>query len=55
MQKFRHLLREDGQTMAEYGVMLTIITALVMSAIMLLSESFVGVLERVTDLIASSS
>jgi Flp pilus assembly pilin Flp len=54
MQKFRQLLREDGQTMAEYGVMLTVITALVLSAIMLLSNSVVGALERVTEIITSS-
>jgi Flp pilus assembly pilin Flp len=54
MEKFRRLDRQDGQTMAEYGVMLTVITALVLSAIMLLSESVVGAIERVTGIISSS-
>jgi Flp pilus assembly pilin Flp len=36
---YSRLSREDGQTMAEYGVVLTVITIASLSALSLLSES----------------
>jgi Flp pilus assembly pilin Flp len=39
--------REDGQTMAEYGVVLAVIALGVVVALGLLSESISGAIERV--------
>jgi Flp pilus assembly pilin Flp len=39
---------EDGQTMAEYGVVLAVITALVVGAILALSQGISGALSTVT-------
>jgi Flp pilus assembly pilin Flp len=36
---FERLSREDGQTMAEYGVVLTVITIASLGALSMLSES----------------
>jgi Flp pilus assembly pilin Flp len=36
---FNRLSREDGQTMAEYGVVLTVITIASLGALAMLSES----------------
>ena len=36
---FDRLAREDGQTMAEYGVVITVITIAALGALSLLSES----------------
>jgi Flp pilus assembly pilin Flp len=38
---YSRLTREDGQTMAEYGVVLAVITIASLSALMYLSESVV--------------
>ena len=43
--------REDGQTMAEYAVVLAVVTALVIGAITLLSGNVKGAIERVAGLI----
>jgi Flp pilus assembly pilin Flp len=39
---------EGGQTMAEYGVVLAVITALVVGAILALSKGITGALDTVT-------
>ena len=39
---------EEGQTMAEYGVVLAVITALVVGAILALSQGIKGALDTVT-------
>jgi Flp pilus assembly pilin Flp len=39
---------EEGQTMAEYGVVLAVITALVVGAILALSQGIKGALNTVT-------
>jgi Flp pilus assembly pilin Flp len=43
--------REEGQTMAEYAVILTVITAVVLVALTLLSGNIGNVLNRIADLI----
>ena len=43
--------REDGQTMAEYGVVLAVITVFVFGALALLSGNIVGAIERVAGYI----
>jgi Flp pilus assembly pilin Flp len=49
MQKlYTWLAREDGQTMAEYSVVLTVITIAIIGAFGLLGKSIVGSLDRVT-------
>jgi Flp pilus assembly pilin Flp len=45
------LRREEGQTMAEYGVILAVITALIIAALVLLSTNIESVLTRVADAI----
>jgi Flp pilus assembly pilin Flp len=53
MQKlYNWLTREDGQTMAEYGVVLAVITIAVFGALALLSGSVVNALTRVAGYIA---
>jgi Flp pilus assembly pilin Flp len=48
MQKlYNWLAREDGQTMAEYGVVLTVITLTALSSFMLLAAASTGALTRV--------
>jgi Flp pilus assembly pilin Flp len=42
---------EEGQTMAEYAVVLAVITILVVAALSLLSGAIVGALGAVTDII----
>jgi Flp pilus assembly pilin Flp len=44
--------REDGQTMAEYSVVLTVITLGALSALTLLSGNIVGAMQRVAGLIS---
>jgi Flp pilus assembly pilin Flp len=52
MQKlYNWLAREDGQTMAEYGVVLAVITIAVFGALALLSGNIVGALNRVAGYI----
>jgi len=52
VQKFRNLFaefprREEGQTMAEYGVVLAVITIAVFTALALLSTNIVSAINRV--------
>jgi Flp pilus assembly pilin Flp len=39
MTRFRKLRREDGQTMAEYGVILAVITPAIVAVLALLSTT----------------
>jgi Flp pilus assembly pilin Flp len=43
--------REDGQTMAEYGVVLTVITVACLTAFVLLAASATGAYTRVGNLL----
>ena len=43
--------REEGQTMAEYGVILAVITAAIIAALVLLSGNIANVLGRVASAI----
>jgi Flp pilus assembly pilin Flp len=43
--------REEGQTMAEYGVVLAVITALVIGALTLLSGNIIGAITEVANLL----
>jgi Flp pilus assembly pilin Flp len=45
------LLREDGQTMAEYGVTLAVITPMVIVALALLSGRIFDMVQRVVGLL----
>lgn len=45
------LRREDGQTMAEYGTVLTVITIACLTAFVLLAEASTNALTRVADLL----
>ena len=56
MQKFQRLLselprREEGQTMAEYGVVLAVITIAALSALTLLGGNVTNALTRVAGFI----
>ena len=44
--------RQEGQTMAEYGVVLAVITVLVVGALILLSTGISGKLNAVTDILS---
>jgi Flp pilus assembly pilin Flp len=44
--------REEGQTMAEYGVVLTVITLGALSALTLLSGNIAGAMQRVAGFIS---
>ena len=44
--------RQDGQTMAEYAVILSVITALVVTALFLLGGNIQHVIERIADAIS---
>lgn len=51
MQKLYELLaREDGQTMAEYGIVLTVITVACLTAFILLAAASTGAMARVAGL-----
>ncbi len=43
--------REEGQTMAEYGVVLAVITLLVIGSITLLSQGIQGSIDSVTSIL----
>jgi Flp pilus assembly pilin Flp len=47
----QRLRNEQGQTMAEYGVVLAVITALVFGALSLLSGNIITALTRVAGLV----
>jgi Flp pilus assembly pilin Flp len=55
MLQLRPLRREDGQTMAEYGVVLAVITASALGALTLLSTNVGGALVRVGGLVGVGS
>ena len=53
MRKFHdRLTRDDGQTMAEYGVVLAVITIAALGALALLSGNIVNALTRVAGFIS---
>ncbi len=53
MQKFfARLEREEGQTMAEYGVVLAVITVAIVGVLMLLSQSIQDAISQVISAIA---
>jgi Flp pilus assembly pilin Flp len=43
--------RQDGQTMAEYAVILSVISALVITALLLLGGNITNVINRIADVI----
>lgn len=47
-----HLTREDGQTMAEYGVVMSVVSALVFAALMLLSDNIIALLTRIGGILS---
>jgi Flp pilus assembly pilin Flp len=49
--QFRPVQREDGQTMAEYGVVLAVITAACLACLTLLSTNVGAALTRVAGLV----
>ena len=51
MLQLRKLLRQEGQTMAEYGVVLAVITVMALGALTLLSTNVGGALVRVGALV----
>jgi Flp pilus assembly pilin Flp len=51
MLQLSQLRREDGQTMAEYGVVLAVITAAALGALTVLSTNVGGALVRVGGLV----
>jgi Flp pilus assembly pilin Flp len=48
----RRLAREEGQTMAEYAVILAVISAAVILALVLLSGNITNVINRIADAIS---
>jgi Flp pilus assembly pilin Flp len=58
LRDWYHLLRaaagrEDGQTMAEYGVVLALITLAVLAALLVLATAISGKLGEVTGILTS--
>jgi Flp pilus assembly pilin Flp len=51
LKLYNWVAREDGQTMAEYGVVLVVITIGVLGALALLSGNIVNALSRVAGFI----
>jgi Flp pilus assembly pilin Flp len=51
--KLRPLIREDGQTMAEYGVVLSVVSALVFAALLLLSDNLIAALNHIGTIISA--
>ena len=47
------LVSEDGQTMAEYGVVLSVITLAIVTVYAALSGGLIGLLNRVTGILPS--
>ena len=47
-----HVRGEKGQTMAEYSVVLAVITAAIVAALVLLSGQIVAVLQRVASVVS---
>jgi Flp pilus assembly pilin Flp len=52
MIELKKLRREDGQTMAEYGVVLTVITVACLAAFVLLAAASTNALTRVAGLLS---
>jgi Flp pilus assembly pilin Flp len=50
--KLRSLPHEDGQTMAEYGVVLSVVTALVFGALLILSDNLIAALNHIGTLLS---
>jgi Flp pilus assembly pilin Flp len=48
----RRLAREEGQTMAEYAVILSVISVLVIGALLLLGGNITNVINRIADAIS---
>ena len=48
----RRFAREEGQTMAEYAVILSVISALVIAALLLLGGNITNVINRIADAIS---
>ena len=51
MLQIRQLRRQEGQTMAEYGVVLAVITVMCLGALTLLSGNVTSALVRVAGLV----
>ncbi|HVM16226.1 MAG TPA: hypothetical protein VM290_01420 [Gaiellaceae bacterium] len=49
------LRREEGQTMAEYGVVLAVITVMIVGALLLLSGGIEQALNKVTAVVKGGS
>jgi Flp pilus assembly pilin Flp len=49
MRGLKDWRREDGQTMAEYGVILAVITPAIVAAIALLAFAIAGHLQAIAD------
>jgi Flp pilus assembly pilin Flp len=52
LKLFDAFKREEGQTMAEYGVVLAVITIAVFAALAVLSTNIVGLITQVSDILA---
>jgi Flp pilus assembly pilin Flp len=50
-ERFGFLRREDGQTMAEYGVVLAVVTIAVVATFTALSGGINGAIDNVTNLL----
>jgi Flp pilus assembly pilin Flp len=50
MRALKFWRREDGQTMAEYGVILAVITPVIVAAIALMSSSIADTIAQVASL-----
>ena len=51
MSRLKALSQESGQTMAEYGVVLTVVTLATVGALALLAGNVIGAIARVAGLI----
>ena len=51
LKPFIALKRQEGQTMAEYGVVLAVITLLVIGALTILSDQIVAALTEVAGIV----
>ena len=51
LKLFNAFKRDEGQTMAEYGVVLSVITIAVVTAVALLSSSIVDAITRVAGVV----
>ena len=51
MERFLHLKREDGQTMAEYGVVLAVITVALVGAFTVISGEIKAAIDAVSKVL----